>query len=96
MTGGGGRKKELERKEKMTLAETLNDGNYSCGLDEGSTWFQDGEGMESTEVGEYSLFSNNHGIEVHVVDGGFCVAGVDINGKSHEAVFGSNYRWIDC
>jgi hypothetical protein len=81
----------------MTFAETLNDEACSCGLEEGQTWFNDGNGNEPDKVGEYQLLKNNHGIRVEAEDGGFLVFGLDESGNEHVAGFNTklDYLWSD-
>lgn len=79
----------------MTLAETLNQEACSCGLNNGRTWFRDSNGDEPTEIGEYTLFEREGSEEIDVtqVINGLCVAAVDIDGNTHEAVFGDDLLW---
>ena len=73
----------------MTFAETLNDEACSCGLEEGQTWFADGNGNEPQQVGEFKILQNNNGTDVRDHDKGFLVQ-AEKDGEIVSAVFDRN------
>ncbi|RKZ86257.1 MAG: hypothetical protein DRQ39_05960 [Gammaproteobacteria bacterium] len=80
----------------MTFAEMLNEKVCSCGLEEGRTFFTDSNGNVPATVGEYRLLKNNNGVRVEHSDDGFCVEAEGPDGKTHWAVFDSDFTWSDC
>jgi len=83
----------LERQMDETLAAALNRLSCSAGLEDGLTWFTDGNGDETPSIGDYRLTMNQHGIRVESEGDGFCVAGVK-NGKQTWSRY-TNNNWVD-
>ena len=86
-TGRGRRETTTTHPEKkMTFAEALNDKACSCGIEEGSTWFVDGNGDAPEQIGEFKILQNNNGTDVREHDRGYWLQ-AEKDGEIVEAVF---------